>query len=165
MDKEERRKLRKQMVDRRLANQGDWLAWSIDMAKRDYEKEDLEGRRDKKEAGRELMQMFCERQEIGPIEPQLLAYFADCFREILNGKDVRDALNIRNPDGRGRPSNWAEQFEWAIKVQRRKNFGQSRNKAIQAVANEIHKEPRTVELAYDEYRVGAEKVAEKPHPK
>ena len=133
MDREERRKQREEMVARRLATQGDWLARSIEEARGNHDNPHA-----KREAGHELMQIFCDRQELGPIEPELLAYFADSFREILNGEDPRDALNIRNRD-KGRPSNWSEQLEWAIKVQGKINFGQKRTQAIEAVSDEIHK--------------------------
>ena len=122
-------------------------------------------------AGLRLLELFCEDVDSGKPPPQtLLAYLAECFKEILVceeagepliGREVAIALNIARPKHRPLdPEKLARDQSLALQVATRmlafraskRKLTHPQHRAFTEVARDNSVEPRLVEAAYQKHK-------------
>jgi hypothetical protein len=104
-------------------------------------------------AAARLMDLFQRTVAAGkPLAPELLCYFAECFRQIVDGADPASALHIKKPKGRPLdPEKWLRDVELALAVEKLREAGATVEDAIAEVSEGDPKKESTVHRAYLDY--------------
>tara|TARA_Y100001963_G_scaffold138014_1_gene202322 strand:- start:634 stop:1056 length:423 start_codon:yes stop_codon:yes gene_type:complete len=111
---------------------------------------------------RSYLEYFAECIESGE-EPdkRVIEWIAEAIREYLDeGVRLEDAFALTKPRGRERTNETViKEIQAALRTQTRIQAGESRDSAIDAVANELHKSPKSVEKCFDRHREMVVKLA------
>ncbi len=94
-------------------------------------------------------------------DKRVTEWIAKAIREYLDeGVRLEDAFALTRPKGRERTAETVmKELQAALCTQTRIQAGESRDSAIDAVANELHKSPKSVEKCFDRHREIVVKVA------
>lgn len=108
------------------------------------------------DAARRLIETFESAVRSGePLPQELLRYFANCFRKILDGANPGVSLNVAVSKGRPKDqAMWLRDVELALAFEKFRVAGKTKEDAISEVATIYDVSDSTVQRAYLEYCTG-----------